>query len=91
MDRAADAEVEAGRPGRGTACRRAGNTNDVDGRPGWWPGKWDRFLIPKPFAWCAYATASRISFRAANDAAIEQHAREVERILNDMTAEIDVA
>ena len=59
---------------------------------GWWPGKWDRFLIPKPFA------SVRVRYgepyfipRSAKDADIEQHVREVERILNDMTAEIDVA
>src|SRR6185369_12435208 len=59
---------------------------------GWWPGHWDRFLIPKPFA------SVRVRYgepyfipREAGDAEIEQHALRVEQILNQMTADLDVA
>ena len=59
---------------------------------GWWPGKWDRFLIPKPFASVRVRYAEPYFIpRNANDAEIEQHALRVEQILNQMTAELDAA
>ena len=59
---------------------------------GWWPGKWDRFLIPKPFASVRVRYAEPYFIpRNASDAEIEQHALNVEQILNQMTAELDAA
>jgi lysophospholipid acyltransferase (LPLAT)-like uncharacterized protein len=59
---------------------------------GWWPGRWDRFLIPKPFASVRVRYAEPYFIpRAAGDAEIIQHALRVEQILNEMTADIDVA
>ena len=59
---------------------------------GWWPGRWDRFLIPKPFASVRVRYAEPYFIpRDAGDAEIEQHAQRVEQILNQMTADIDVA
>jgi lysophospholipid acyltransferase (LPLAT)-like uncharacterized protein len=58
----------------------------------WWPGKWDRFLIPKPF------TSIRVRYgepyyvpRTSSAGELDRRALEVETILNRMTAELDVA
>jgi lysophospholipid acyltransferase (LPLAT)-like uncharacterized protein len=59
---------------------------------GWWPGKWDRFLIPKPFAkvWVRYEKPVVIT-RTANETELEQHRQSLEDTLNRMTAELDRA
>jgi lysophospholipid acyltransferase (LPLAT)-like uncharacterized protein len=57
---------------------------------GWWPGRWDRFLIPRPFA------TVRVSYgepyvvpRDADDQEIQRQTTELENRLNEMTAELD--
>jgi lysophospholipid acyltransferase (LPLAT)-like uncharacterized protein len=57
---------------------------------GWWPGKWDRFLIPKPFATMRmrYGPPVRIP-RDASEADIEKYRAELEATLNRLTAEVD--
>lgn len=56
----------------------------------WWPERWDRFLVPKPFAHVRirYAPALRVP-RAAGEADLEQLGSELEGQLNRMTAELD--
>ena len=57
---------------------------------GWWPGRWDRFLIPKPFAKVrvAYATPVNVP-RDANEAQRETMRKEIEQTLNRMTETLD--
>ena len=58
----------------------------------WWPGKWDRFLIPKPYA------SIRVRYgepffvpRSISAPELEKRGLEVESTLNRMMAELDVA
>ncbi|HSL69977.1 MAG TPA: lysophospholipid acyltransferase family protein [Longimicrobiales bacterium] len=58
----------------------------------WWPGKWDRFLIPKPYA------SIRVRYgepffvpRSLSAPELEKQGLEVEATLNRMMAELDVA
>lgn len=56
----------------------------------WWPGKWDRFLIPKPFSTVRirYGPPQAIA-RDAGEAQLERQRQELEATLNRMTAELD--
>jgi lysophospholipid acyltransferase (LPLAT)-like uncharacterized protein len=56
----------------------------------WWPGKWDRFLVPKPFSTVhvRYAAPVRVA-RYAGEADLERLRGELEGTLNTMTAELD--
>lgn len=58
----------------------------------WYPGKWDRFLVPKPFARIRvlYGTPRDIP-RGIGEVELERHAIEIEDQLNRMTAEIDAS
>ena len=58
----------------------------------WAPGKWDRFLIPKPFArvLVRYGPPVRVP-RDATSAELEQKRQDLESVLNRMTAELDAA
>ncbi|MGH7462469.1 MAG: lysophospholipid acyltransferase family protein [Longimicrobiales bacterium] len=57
---------------------------------GWWPGRWDRFLIPKPFATVhvRYAEPYMIP-RTADEGEILHRTTELEQILNGLTSELD--
>ena len=56
----------------------------------WWPGSWDRFCIPKPFARVHIVYGKpRFVDRDATPAELERFARELERDLNALTAEVD--
>ena len=56
----------------------------------WWPGSWDRFCIPKPFARVTVMYGEpRYVARDASDEALAAHARELETELNAMIAELD--
>lgn len=59
---------------------------------GWYPGTWDRFLVPKPFARVrvVYGTPREIP-RGIDDRELERHAQEIEEQLNHMTAEVDAS
>lgn len=56
----------------------------------WWPGSWDRFCVPKPFARVTvqYGTPRYVD-RNASTAELDRHARELEAELNAMIAELD--
>ena len=58
----------------------------------WWPGKWDRFLIPRPFARVKvrYERPMHIA-RGATPVELEQNGLELENLLNRMTAELDAS
>lgn len=58
----------------------------------WYPGRWDRFLVPRPFARIrvVYGAPREIP-RGTDDAGLEQHAREIEAQLNQMTAAVDAS
>ncbi len=56
----------------------------------WWPGKWDRFLIPKPF------TKARVLYgppvmvpRSASATEVEEIRKKLEQVLNHMTEQVD--
>jgi len=57
---------------------------------GWWPERWDRFLVPKPFARVRirYAPAVWVP-RDAAEAELETIGGNLEALLNHMTAELD--
>ena len=57
---------------------------------GWWPERWDRFLVPKPFAHVRirYAPAHWVP-RDAGEADLERIGGELEEQLNRMTTELD--
>ena len=57
---------------------------------GWWPGQWDRFLVPKPFARVRmrYAAPMRIP-RSASETDLARYGQQLEELLNAMTAELD--
>lgn len=56
----------------------------------WWPGGWDRFCVPKPFARVRvmYGATRRVA-RDASEEDLRQHARELELELNDMIRKAD--
>lgn len=56
----------------------------------WWPGSWDRFCIPKPFARVrvVYGEPRRVP-RTADEAELGRHARELEAQMNAMIEEVD--
>jgi lysophospholipid acyltransferase (LPLAT)-like uncharacterized protein len=57
---------------------------------GWWPGRWDRFLIPRPFATVRVRYGEpHLVPRNADEEEIQRRTSELERQLNEMTAEVD--
>jgi lysophospholipid acyltransferase (LPLAT)-like uncharacterized protein len=56
----------------------------------WWPGSWDRFCIPRPFARVRvrYGEPRRVP-RDADEAELDRLARELEAQLNALTEEVD--
>lgn len=57
---------------------------------GWWPGRWDRFLIPKPFAKVRVQYAAPVIVpRDADEAQLEKMRKEIEHTLNRMTEALD--
>ena len=57
---------------------------------GWWPGRWDRFLIPKPFAKVRVQYAPPVMVpRDANEDQLEAIRKEIEHTLNRMTETLD--
>lgn len=56
----------------------------------WWPGSWDRFCVPKPFARVRvrYGTPRHVP-RDADDEELRRHARELESEMNALTDEVD--
>lgn len=56
----------------------------------WWPGGWDRFCVPKPFARVevVYGEPRRVS-RDASEEELRRHARELETEMNAMIEEAD--
>ncbi|HSH46577.1 MAG TPA: lysophospholipid acyltransferase family protein [Longimicrobiales bacterium] len=56
----------------------------------WWPGSWDRFCVPKPFARVRvlYGTPRKVA-RDADDSARRHHMRELEAEMNAMIQEVD--
>lgn len=60
-------------------CRRA-----------WWPGHWDRFCIPKPFAHVhVFYGEPRYVPRDADETTFQRCLEELERDMNEMIAELD--
>lgn len=56
----------------------------------WWPGGWDRFCVPKPFARVRVRYGEpRYVARDASEAELWRHARDLEAELNAMIAEVD--
>ena len=56
----------------------------------WWPGSWDRFCVPKPFARVRVLYGEpRWVERDATGAELETHARELEREMNAMIEDAD--
>ena len=56
----------------------------------WWPGKWDRFLVPKPFSTIRIRHAAPLCIaRDASATQLEQQRQELETTLNRITAELD--
>ncbi len=56
----------------------------------WWPGHWDRFCIPKPFARVRiFYGEPRYVPRDADEAAFQRHLEELERDMNAMIDELD--
>ena len=56
----------------------------------WWPGSWDRFCIPKPFARVRVVYGEpRYIARDATAAEVERHARALETEMNAMIVEVD--
>lgn len=59
---------------------------------GWWPGRWDRFLIPKPFSTVRVRYGEPLFVpRSADQPEIAGRAAQLEHLLNRMTAELDQA
>ena len=59
---------------------------------GWWPERWDRFLIPKPFANVRIKYGAPVWVpRESSESDIAKLANELEVKLNEMTAELDAA
>lgn len=58
----------------------------------WYPGRWDRFLVPKPFAriHVRYGTPREIP-RGIDERELERHALEIQDELNRMTADVDAS
>ncbi|MBV9774548.1 MAG: lysophospholipid acyltransferase family protein [Gemmatimonadetes bacterium] len=57
---------------------------------GWWFGGWDRFLVPKPFARVRLAYGEPVHIpRDADEAALEEISREVEKRLHALTRLVD--
>lgn len=56
----------------------------------WWPGTWDRFCVPKPFARVRvyYGQPRRVP-RDATEAELRRHAAELEAEMNAMIEEAD--
>lgn len=56
----------------------------------WWPGSWDRFCVPKPFARVRvlYGRPRHVP-RHASPEELSRHARELEAEMNAMIAEAD--
>lgn len=56
----------------------------------WWPGRWDRFCVPKPFARVTvrYGRPHTVP-RDATREDLERHARELEAEMNAMTEDLD--
>ena len=58
----------------------------------WWPGKWDRFLVPKPFATVKVRYEAPIQIpRTASEAEVQRYGKELEELLNRMTSELDAS
>jgi lysophospholipid acyltransferase (LPLAT)-like uncharacterized protein len=59
---------------------------------GWWPGSWDRFLIPKPFSTVhvRYGEPFLVA-RSADDVEVGRRSTELEHLLNSMTDDVDRA
>ena len=56
----------------------------------WWPGSWDRFLVPKPFSRVTVLYGEpRFVPRDAGATELEAHRRTLESELNAMIAEVD--
>ncbi len=56
----------------------------------WWPGSWDRFCIPKPFARVRVLYGEpRYVARDATAAELRRHAEELEAEMNAMIEEVD--
>ncbi len=56
----------------------------------WWPGGWDRFCVPKPFARVRVMYGEpRWVDRAASEDELRRHARELEAEMNAMIEEAD--
>jgi lysophospholipid acyltransferase (LPLAT)-like uncharacterized protein len=56
----------------------------------WWPGTWDRFCVPKPFARVQlYYGEPRPVPRDATEAELRRHAEELEAEMNAMIEEAD--
>ena len=61
-------------------------------RSGWWPGRWDRFLIPRPFTTVRVRYAAPVFvLRNAEQQQLADQASELEQQLNRMTAELDAS
>jgi lysophospholipid acyltransferase (LPLAT)-like uncharacterized protein len=57
---------------------------------GWWPGRWDRFLIPQPFATVHVRYGGPVHVpRNASESDIARKSAELEEVLNNMTAALD--
>ena len=56
----------------------------------WWPGSWDRFMVPKPFSRVVveYGEPRHVP-REATPEELDRHARELEEELNGMIEELD--
>lgn len=56
----------------------------------WWPGSWDRFCVPKPFARVRvlYGQPRRVP-RDATESELERHAAELEAEMNAMIEDAD--
>ena len=56
----------------------------------WWPGSWDRFCVPKPFATVRVVYGEpRYVPRDADEEALRRHAAELEAEMNAMIEEVD--
>jgi lysophospholipid acyltransferase (LPLAT)-like uncharacterized protein len=56
----------------------------------WWPGGWDRFCVPKPFARVRIRYGHpRFVPRDASPGELARHAEELEREMNALTEELD--
>jgi lysophospholipid acyltransferase (LPLAT)-like uncharacterized protein len=56
----------------------------------WWPGGWDRFCVPKPFARVRVLYGEPLWVPASSDEAdLRRHAVELERTMNALTEQVD--